>query len=838
MASIILFKGCKALPDKNFIIEDLDTYLNTLTKATVNNFTYVKNDLTLTLKFNLDQVVLDGYDEFGEYYNYAAINNSDSEQSYYYFITKMNWKAHSTVELELRMDVLNTFDGQYSLGKKTTIEREHKDRWVKSTETVEGYNSKLINTTDWVYTLRGYTYNYSIAKTGTVSNITYTCSDGGIAFVTVTAGSINILLIRTTVTTAVIVEVTYDEVVPVYTPCIDFTAEGINPVLYHNETEDVEINDESNQSWYLAYYSDQAWSDASDSDNPVKCAVFPENGCYLKYNLVSRYITPSSFEAGKKYALFPVGANLQTGEVIETIPGYVNYTEVYVMGSNSATGDLYTKFPIGTKHSGIHGDVIESYAVFYLENNTISVEYWQWLAVTGFQIDLSYWVVYKETGLQRVGLSNDFTGTLKFYEVSTDSPSNPVGWFNTGTIENIIISGASGSILLDGIDKIDRTNSQLNKIIKLPYCPATIGKDGNVLELLSGNWAIDNQLPLGSYNETTETFTTVNGLAFPLSGFTKMNSIITDDNFNPLETLEKQRFTINTSGDRDDTKETKLLHSEFYQPRFTYDSFNFNFQLENADTDSIGNKIKLDVTTTSNSRFMFTFPDYKLKKSTIAYSNYLPIARNNEITLLNSAYLNYLRNGYNYDVKQKNRNIEKGWVTTGLSALTGGIVGGMKGGGAGAIAGFAGGAIGSTVNNLYNQVQAEETIHRKLQETGNQAVAMTGSDDIDLLDAYSNNRAKIGYYECSENVKSLIADLFYYGGYKCGVRGTPNLDSRYWFNYCQCDAEIEEPNNMGRNIIDEIKLKYKEGVTKMHRKHNTYDFDQEKENWEVSLING
>ena len=46
-------------------------------------------------------------------------------------------------------------------------------------------------------------------------------------------------------------------------------------------------------------------------------------------------------------------------------------------------------------------------------------------------------------------------------------------------------------------------------------------------------------------------------------------------------------------------------------------------------------------------------------KHTIDYEDYLLVSRNNEETIFSNDYLNYIRTGYNYDKKARDREIEK-----------------------------------------------------------------------------------------------------------------------------------------------------------------------------------
>ena len=126
---------------------------------------------------------------------------------------------------------------------------------------------------------------------------------------------------------------------------------------------------------------------------------------------------------------------------------------------------------------------------------------------------------------------------------------------------------------------------------------------------------------------------------------------------------------------------------------------------------------------------------------------------------------------------------------------------------------------------------------QKLAQYKNQAATVSGSDDIDLMSHYTHNRLSVKYYHISNALKQDFADLFYYCGYADNSQEVPNLNSRFWFNYIQCDAVFDnEDNAIYNKYIEEIKARFNIGITKYHNHNNNWDTEQQYENWEVSIL--
>ena len=400
----------------------------------------------------------------------------------------------------------------------------------------------------------------------------------------------------------------------------------------------------------------------------------------------------------------------------------------------------------------------------------------------------------------------DYENTEALEELSYNAPNETISFSNTST-----------DIGIGYIENYDRTESTLIKIIEIPYCPCdyTFENDTFTPSGLWGLTTLDSQktYELGSYN-------------FALT------HIVQSTLKNPInEVMFKDTSLIKEL--RNDENESKLYHSDFYQLKFVYDSFGYTFQMEKLDIAESNIpeyfKFKFTMTSTINSRFMFSFTDYKIFNTTEDYDNIVCVARNNEKTIYNSTYLTYIRNGYNYDVKNKERTTESARIGLATSVV-GSVVGIALGIAAqnpailvsSVVAGTSS-IISSVVSSANSINNAELSIAQKKQQYASQPVSVIGSDDIDLLDEYSNNRAKLVEYRVSDRMKKALADLFYYTGYVCNERKVPAYNTRRYFNFIQMEIDIIETNALSDEVINDLAMRWKNGVTIFHKYNNEYD---------------
>lgn len=840
----ILYKNSKIIPEKNFKVDSLETYLATLTKETIYDADdknkspqYIKHDLNLFVKINKTQSTLNFFNNVNNF-NYMSIQNSDDTQPVYYFIIKKEWTAENTLGLILKMDTVNTFTPERSsfvISDRTLVDREHKDRLTGRTYydnivpyTITTKKEYRINPTPlntWVasgftMTLRKYGANgflewekediFSIqCVNGVGLGNTYHWkaynSDNELVWEIETLGtesmsqdfSNGIYFTMECITAPSGGDIDTDEIPfdkvrrVVFKRIIDFNSEGLTPVKYHDDTEDREISADM-RDWYLIYKNENDITPTNyEQVNPVNCLLCADLPITVK-GLDGFVFATTGLNTSKNYYLFPFDL------------------------------ESFTNLNISISHSGTSKTLEMGRCICLYWDGSAWKSYWLVVDNPNYEGD-TYKLFYYSIGGIEVG---DLIYNAKW--LYSGDRTNPTGIYNKGVVSSdytqaVDLTGG-GTYSVKDISSIDRTDSKLIKIIKLPYCPSnyTTEQEGlGMFEYESGS----NLLKLRDLN-------------------TKFNNTFEFD-FNPLNEFEMSvdHFKVNQA--RNIIYESKLYHSDYRHYKFVYDSFGFTFQLEKVDTTNIDEGVKLRIeftmTTTINSRFMFKFPQYVLKYSESDYDNVLPIARNNEIPLYNSAYITYLRTGYNYDVKSKNREQAvsiANTLLTGVGAIASFIATPVAG--AKAIAGGVGLTI-ATMKNIIGTANTiattEQNLEAKQTQLRAQAISVSGSDDVDLMSIYTNNKAKFELYEISPKMKKAMYDVFYYTGYISGVMKVPNTTSRYWFNFVSCDLQLESNVNIPDNCLADLKDCYKNGITVLHAHGGEYDWNREKENWEVSLMN-
>ena len=391
--------------------------------------------------------------------------------------------------------------------------------------------------------------------------------------------------------------------------------------------------------------------------------------------------------------------------------------------------------------------------------------------------------------------------------------------------------GALVETTIYGNASIDKTLSTNIKIINIPYSPTPFEIDENNVFTFDDCW---------EYNSGDG--------KLQLIDFTKRFKNEVETNIeNPLDIFSKNLYqSANLWEDLDRSfLDPKLYHSDYYRPKFVYDSFGKIFPMEQVDFSSSAKDLhfKFDFIMSRNivSKFLFMFSQFKYNNSKEDYENIVAVSRNNEEVLYNSQYLDYIRTGYNYDLKAKERTEVATGVGIGLSAL--GLVASI---GIGAVTGnpiAIGSAVGSGISLVSQLVgyakttaQNEENIQKKLQESQMQAVSVLNADDYDLLYAYSSNKAKYCLYMCSPRMQKVLDDLFYYCGYVINEQGKPNIHTRRSFNFVQASLVVNHTTNLTLEIQEDIQEKFEQGVTFLHYSFNKFDFNQDKENIELAVL--
>lgn len=750
-STINLYVGTKISVEKNFVVEDITFYLLQFTTITITDFQYIKpQSLDLTIKINKSQAYLSP--TTANDIDYCRIQNSDSTKLYFYFVTNKVWKSANTIELTLRLDVLNTYswNSDYVVDKKTLVTREHKDR------------VKLLS-------------GSSLSS-------------------------------------------------PSFSRVVHLLSEGINAPLYKNK--ELEIEDDVNCTWSLMYKNKDAIDPTEFNQvNPVDCYLMPNEEQNVMYAQTNKVLNPSDLPSGTQYWLFNPNISAQRGLQFKD-----NNGKIYTMG-------FFTDRDHANNFYGISLHQYES-----------AIEIRRIKYYLGFDLDLHQETVEIVRGLTSIEVLN--TPPLLNYLFCPNSTADTFGelYNEEGGCEFRDLDWTSQqttSIINDSF--IDRTDSKTIKIINLPYCPTPY----QVIEESGVNYI--------TFAPTWEIITLDKTLKLKEDNQRFLNTIKANSDRNPFDVMvidwtSEPEEIPSPNQLRKDYMESKIYHSDYYAPKFVYDSFNLTFRCEWLDFDQywesrdvndkyfgLGFDINFVMTRNIVSKFLFIFPQYITKYSQIDYDNVVAVARNNEEVLYTSQYINYIRSGYNYDIKAKQRAEVQMGAGLSASAITSlvGIVGGVASQNyALAITSAIGAGVSFTTQSISyakSVADMESNIAQKLDDSQRQAISVRNADDLDLLFAYSNNKAKMCFYEVSPTMKQSLLDMFYYCGYSTQEQKVPNVNTRYWFNFLQCNLVVTHTNNIPSDIVDVIIARFSEGVTFLHR-HTTWDIEQVKENYESWIL--
>ena len=381
------------------------------------------------------------------------------------------------------------------------------------------------------------------------------------------------------------------------------------------------------------------------------------------------------------------------------------------------------------------------------------------------------------------------------------------------------------------ISSIDRYDETIINITQLPFFPFYTFKDSVI-------------------NASINRASTSMGNAFELNGVQCFGEAVFDDYYvmRPLITsnikIDTLNFTIpnhpNTinalwNTPKNQAYEPKLFHSDFYKTGIYYNDKILSLKLEDIKLDSgvYTKDINIIQKTSANIDTSFLL-DYADKNYYTADINGEMKKFDNEFQLYSDAYINYMRNGYNYDKSARDRQtvanvlgLTASVVTTGASIALAPATGGVS------LLGAIGGATSlttGTVNTINNINQSNDNINRKIKETLNSTLSVTGSSSLSLQNYYSM-KPKYFIIKPSKEYLNKIYDILYYTGYKVEAFKAPTLHNRVIFDYIKMDIDLKEFFNP--MFLEELKARFKEGVYIFHAyQSENYDTSFTKENFD------
>lgn len=815
MTRLRLYKDTKIKQDKNFMFDDIEDYLSNY-EYKIFEVQYQKQERELFLKLVLEQIYANSLKENS--YNYAVIDNQGEESSYY-FISDITWTAYNTCKLHLTLDILNTFKlgKHYELTDKTRVYREHKDR-LRTVERLftgiidrnkprENYkyfeifasesavssvycdNELILNREGFIDDRVHFNYLQVVNNNGTYifrlsenNNVIFEGED-----CIIYADNLGVFDVPNATEFLNSLSAKNYRLVKALVRNIEKESEEFNATLYHNTEEDKIIEDsENNLKWSLLYINRDDISE-TNINNPVLCKLYPSKKIYI--NSDTFLLTQNNMPVNK----------------------FMNISILENPNFKIKVGNLNITYQ---RH--------KSASFKFLEQNKVQVIlFYNDATKPSYTDTFSNFEIVCEN-VRKIRISEN---SLNQNTTLTDLEALPL---DPRFVE--------GRVLVEDDNYINRLDSKIVKLITLPYCPikikqVTFNNEINVYQYDS------NEV---SYNSPDFSLQLVNlNIKFK-------NEIISNLDDSTKELIIKDDFTKLNEDLRNDNLESKIYHSDFYYKKFVYDSFSYIYQYELMNFEkSINTYFEFDFIMSSsiNSRFMFYFKNYHVDSYAVDdYNNYLIIARNNERTLYNSAYINYIKTGFNFDVKNKNTQNFMNWgsfaLSLGATIATVASTIATSGATAPLLIGASVSTVGTFTNAINSTISSERNFEQKQELLKAQSTNVINSDDFDLLNEYNKNSLLMMTYKVSERVRKLLLDLFYYYGYKCNEIKMPDLNTRKYFNFIQCEADIKEYQSIlikeeYYNLLVEL---YNKGVTLFHNYNGHYDIDQVKDNTERNLL--
>lgn len=819
-------------PGRNFALDDLsgnrtiETYLSTLQKTEAEGFQYIKHGLNVSIKVDASQAGLEMSDS--KDVNYAKVQNGE-ERPVYYFVVGKSWKSGNTIELRLQMDTLNTlkYNEDYIIDPKTLVQRQHRDRFWKMASTLAsrsdyGGTQPVRDSSLEAFKADVLFSNGSESKAISGVNCIFNENLGddpsswGFRILAIPESDSKWIEANSAssdwkMRSFAADGMTYDFDYPIPLSRLEksyriirkihLRSEDISsPVYMKSESELTKRGSDIDWSLYYKNSSNQA-------NSPVDCYLIPGNPITINVHQNTGELNASNIPANKYvifYSTYPSG---KLTFVCGSSKYYVTRGEGTLLSDPWRTaiavfnaGGTIKTYYIEVQASGALSDIIIS--------NTDG-----WKLV--------------HTGAVSILNSPESVFGYEADSLPSISDSYKIYYRSIYASKEIFIGSYTQSILYDGT-YIDKTLQENLKIINVPYAPTDYSMEGGVATFA----------PCWKYNSGD------GKLKLEDFSYRFVHSVETDAP-SPLKDYDPNISAINPNVSRY-VKDSKLFHSDYHRPKFVYDSFGRIFPLEQIDYAKTipysEDGFSFDFIMSRNivSKFMFRF-SFEYMHPNEDYPNVVAVARNNEEVIYNSSYLNYVRTGYNYDLKAKERQEAASAAGIGVnmaaflaSVAIGAATANPIAIGAGVAAGF--GFVTQIMNHAKTAAQNEENIQKKLNEANRQAVSVMNADDYDLLYEYTRNRAKICTYDVSDEMSRILDDLFYYGGYISNEQMVPDISTRYWFNYVQATLVLDDSSNVPEGIEDDIKARFSEGVTFMHCHDGDFDLRQEKENWEASLL--
>lgn len=775
------------LDGKNFVLESINNYLSTFTPLVVSSFQYQRFDLNKTIKVNLSQDYQLDVTAIQKY-NYLRIIATDTNNHttyYYYFIRNAKQLSMGTIEFEIRMDTLNTFqfttaatgsNNTYNLSPKSLITREHKDRFKNITKTnvlrpctadelnditdiiYEG--SFMFETESAVFAFPVGTLYERILKYGYVAFYNDLGSTWGIKVNgTLCAG------VRFAAGTIELVDENGDDIEFIYWEGLDF--DSYLKVQFINLDQTITMDGLDLYTPNLVFFNVQYPEFETALANCIVRQVYAGTAnAQRNIDFFQEGVNPllfktsekklEDFDGGNTWYVAYSSVNAVVSAAGDTQPIYVNPVQVDILCDSAIVFETTSDTTIAVFAIQLpsYADTQE-YLVFEksqftgtnsvtIGGTTINASSIQWatydylLVRRKNNLDIAFADAFFATtnnfgyiyGTRSTAIASAFM-SISVHGINSAEIHLGINADNINAVASeifVIGSSAQTGGTLSVFEEFDLTDPKLIKIINVPYCPV--------------NWINDlmNLTTLDSGYEYNSNWNTLKAKSLQKTRFVR--NIEFTEVSSPFLNLQAYFQNITRTLSKSKYYESKLLNSDYNVQKFVYDSFGFYFKLEDINIEKLLQqntltpfKVNFKVSSNIQSKFIFQFPQYICRRTTEDYENILIVERNNEKALFNNAYINYVRNGgYSYDTKKATAQNAMNGVTTAFTIL--GAIGSFAStpitGVKGVVAGvsLATTSVASIIRSIHTAQEQDRAIAQKSLQLQNQGTAVSRSNRI------------------------------------------------------------------------------------------------------------
>lgn len=269
-----------------------------------------------------------------------------------------------------------------------------------------------------------------------------------------------------------------------------------------------------------------------------------------------------------------------------------------------------------------------------------------------------------------------------------------------------------------------------------------------------------------------------------------------------LPDMERTIEDLNPQNPKSITNEPKLYTNPFYTLKLSHG--NNELEINRNDlTDKLTIAYKAAFSVVGGQSFILR--NYKGEENNYENSIYFD-ATTNEMPLRTDAWLNYLQNN------KASRALGYVTDTIGLIGSVGSLAGNIAGGNLTGAAIGAGQVIGS-VEKIAGRYAAEKDLQNRPDEVKNT------SQDVILNYTTKGLSLVLSTYEMRQQFKSKAFNYFYHFGYAVNDFETPNVNSRYYFNYIKTiGANII--SNIDHDYIEQLQAIFDKGLTIWHYRNS------------------